>query len=434
MGMILMLFIVEVFSTMLQRIFCDSTLVKRKTNKYVELLVWGGYFAIFNIATYTFTNYVGAVWMNLLIFVLAFFVAVRILYTNSVRTLVAVTIFMYVSGMCAELLIYYGKEWLLESYEGDFTLLCTILSKLVWFLIIKLTSLVIKLNKKIELNIQDWLEVFIVPVGSIWVLLSIFITGTFENHFWGFIAVFMILMINIFTYYLYDKAKENMEKRIREELLEKQCAYYIRQNKESKEWWEELRKFQHNMKQHYIIENAYLEKKDYDALKRYCSENLVFLNKKGWVSNSGNIYIDSVVNYEAAVAEREGIELIANIEVPQDAEINAEDIGVCLGNLLDNAIEATKELLEDKIIRMWVKVDANNLLINIQNCYKNRICKKGDQYLSSKKNDGKHGLGLLIVRQIVEKYDGEIQIKDEHNIFDITILMYDFLKRNEKRA
>lgn len=431
MGMMLMLMIVEIFSVILQRIFCDSTLSKRQDNKYIDWLVWGGYFIVFNGVTYIFTSFRGNTdnaWLNLLIFVSAFFLTIRILYENSVRTLIVTTIFMYVSGMCAELLVYYGKECLAWSYDGEVILLCTVLSKIVWFLIVKLTSLIIKLNRKIELNIQDWLEVFIVPVGSIWILVSVFITGTLENYFWGFIVVFMVLLINVFTYYLYDKAKENMEKHIREEILKKQCDYYIRQNQESQEWWEELRKFRHNMKQHYILEHAYLEKKDYDALKRYCSENLDFLNKKTCVSNSGNVYIDSVVNYKADVAEKLGIEIISDIEVPQDMEMNAEDISICLGNLLDNAIEAVKELAEDKVIKIWISIDGSNMVISIKNRYKNKICKKDELYLTSKADNKMHGLGLLIVRQIVDKYAGEISIQDEENIFDVMILMYDFVK------
>lgn len=50
--------------------------------------------------------------------------------------------------------------------------------------------------------------------------------------------------------------------------------------------------------------------------------------------------------------------------------------------------------------------------------------------MTSKKNDREHGLGLLIVRQIVEKYDGKVIIQDEDNVFDVMILMYDFLVKN----
>lgn len=168
-----------------------------------------------------------------------------------------------------------------------------------------------------------------------------------------------------------------MEKQMREEILKNQCEYYIRQNRESKEWWEELRKLRHNMKQHYILENTYLEKEDYEALKRYCSENLKFLDKKDFISNSGNLYIDSVVNYKADMAEKAGIKVIANTEVPQDAEMNAEDISICLGNLLDNAIEAVKELTEDRVIRLWITTDGNNIAISIKNRYKNALHKSG---------------------------------------------------------
>ena len=352
---------------------------------------------------------------------------IRILYTDSVRTLMATTIFMYMSGMCAELLVYYGKEFLAWTDDAEVTLLCTVLSKIVWYLIIKFTSLIIKLNRKAELNLQDWLEVFIVPVCSIWILISVFITGTLENYFWGFIVVFMILLINVFTYYLYDKAKENMEKQMREEILKNQCEYYIRQNRESKEWWEELRKLRHNMKQHYILENTYLEKEDYEALKRYCSENLKFLDKKDFISNSGNLYIDSVVNYKADMAEKAGIKVTANTEVPQDAEMNAEDISICLGNLLDNAIEAVKELTEDRVIRLWITTDGNNIAISIKNRYKNTLHKSGGRYLTSKEDDRMHGIGLSIVRQIVDQYAGEMEIREEDNVFDVMILMYDFL-------
>ena len=398
--MMLVLAIVEIFSVILQRIFCDSTLKKKKIRRYTDYLVWGGYFAVFNGVTYVLT-YLGDgtsnIWLNILLFVCIFFVTIRILYTDSVRTLMATTIFMYMSGMCAELLVYYGKEFLAWTDDAEVTLLCTVLSKIVWYLIIKFTSLIIKLNRKAELNLQDWLEVFIVPVCSIWILISVFITGTLENYFWGFIVVFMILLINVFTYYLYDKAKENMEKQMREEILKNQCEYYIRQNRESKEWWEELRKLRHNMKQHYILENTYLEKEDYEALKRYCSENLA------------------------------GIKVIANTEVPQDAEMNAEDISICLGNLLDNAIEAVKELTEDRVIRLWITTDGNNIAISIKNRYKNALHKSGGRYLTSKEDDRMHGIGLSIVRQIVDQYAGEMEIREEDNVFDVMILMYDFL-------
>ncbi len=428
MGIVIMLFIVEIFSTILQRVFCESTLVRKRNNECLNISVWAGYFIIFNLVTYAVANYIGTAWLNLLVFVLIFFVTIRVLYSNPVRTLIAVTVFMYLSGMCAELFVYYGKELLPWEIDWNGDLLYTVLSKIVWLLIIKLASILVKMRRKMELGIQDWLEVFIVPVGSVWIMLAIFLKGTLENYVLGFIAVTMILLINIFTYYLYDKAKETMENRMRQELLAKQCAYYVRQNRESKEWWEELQQFRHNMKQHFILERAYLESRDYDALEKYCNENLDFLSMKRNTANSGNVYIDSIVNYKADAAQKEGVKFYADIRIPKDAELNAEDISICLGNLLDNAIEAVRNLKHDKVIHVNLYADNHNLFINIINNHNNTIQKERNRYLSSKKEGRGHGLGLLIVRQIVDKYGGEMTIQDEGGKFDVTIVAFDFFK------
>ena len=70
--MMLVLAIVEIFSVILQRIFCDSTLKKKKIRRYTDYLVWGGYFAVFNGVTYVLT-YLGDgtsnIWLNILLFV-----------------------------------------------------------------------------------------------------------------------------------------------------------------------------------------------------------------------------------------------------------------------------------------------------------------------------------------------------------------------------
>ena len=54
--MMLVLAIVEIFSVILQRIFCDSTLKKKKIRRYTDYLVWGGYFAVFNGVTVSYTH------------------------------------------------------------------------------------------------------------------------------------------------------------------------------------------------------------------------------------------------------------------------------------------------------------------------------------------------------------------------------------------
>lgn len=421
----IILFGLEIFTTLIQRIFCENILEKRMQTRWKELLAWLGYFALFNGLTYSLN---GAVWMNLLIFIVTFFVTIRFLYKNPVRTLLGVTIFLYMGGMCSELIVFFGKELLPWTFDEESQLLFIVLSKVVWFCIIKLASLCVKLRRKIELNIQDWMEVFLIPLGSIWILLALFMQEQDGRKVVSFNAVVMVLLINLFTYYLYDKAKENMEKRLRTESLEQQCNYYVRQHKESTEWWEELRQFRHDMKQHYLLEKAYLEAGNYDELSQYCNEILDFVDRKHTVANTGNIYMDSIINYKADVAAKHDIRLVADLKVPRDIEVNAEDLSICLGNLLDNAIEAVSRLEEQKEISLRIYVDGGNLFFLVKNPYEDKPKQKNGRYLTNKTDKKKHGFGLVIVRQIVDKYHGECNIRDNENQFEVEVLLYDFVK------
>lgn len=424
MGIILMLLIVEVFSTVVQRIFCENTLSRREEKKYIDIVVWSGYYIVFNFTTYFIVD---SVLLNMLIAFASFFLAIRIVYINKLRTLLATTIFIYLAGMGAEVFLYFVIILFSWPFNEDTQVVYAIVSRLICFCIIKVTSLLVKRKREVELNIQDWLEVFMVPFGSIWILLSLFSMGSFSAQFFSLMAVSMVLAINIFTYYLYDKSKEVIEKRFREEILKKQCDYYIRQNKESQEWWEELRSFRHDMKQHYLLEKTLLEAENYKELERYCNENLDFISRKGIISNTGNIYVDSIINYKVDVASRLGIDIIADVNVPRDAELDAEDLCICLGNLLDNAIEASEVLTGEKLIKVKISTDKRNLFFNIVNQYES-IKKENGRYLTRKKNSKNHGMGLMIAEKIANKYKGTLEIIDSNGEFSVTALLFQFIR------
>lgn len=427
--MILTLFMLEIFATVSQRIFCDNILDKRDGGWRQDLFAWGGYFVIFNNFTYANGAYMGIPWLNMPVFIISFFCAVRFRYKDPARTLIIVTVFMYLSGMCAELLTFYGKELLPWKYEGGADILWVVISKIIWFLLIKIAFQIVKIRRKTELCIQDWLEVFVVPAGSIWILFTLFFAGAQEDSAFDFLSVAIILLINFFTFYLYDKAKGSMEKRIREEILKQQRAYCVWQDTENKEWWEQINRFRHDMKQRYIIEKAFLQKRDYAALEKYCDDNLEFLCSKRNVSDTGNIYIDSIINYKAHMAERENIDFVAQINMPVDVELYAEDFCICLGNLLDNALEAVTELSDNRIIYVQLNADNRNLIMHVKNRFAGKRKKEGARDLTGKPEGKDHGMGLLIIRQIVKKYDGEMVIQDKDGMFDVTILLYDFLKK-----
>lgn len=374
MGLIVLLLAVEIFSTVIQRIFCENTLAKRIDSSLVEIAVWGGYYVSINITTYFLIH---NIWFNMAVSLAAFFVVVRIIYSDSLKSILVVTVFIYLTGMGTEILLLFLVRYLEWPLNEDTEMVYAIISRLICFCFVKTVSLLVKKKRNVELNFQDWMEVFIVPVGSIWVLLALMEAGPFSEQASSFVAVFILLLINVATYYLYDKSKETEEKKMREKILEKQCEYYIRQNKESQKWWEELRNFRHDIKQHYLLEKMLIDAGNYLELERYCNESLKLVTKGRLVSNTGNLYIDSIINYKVELAAQFGIEFEVKASAPRNGELNAEDLSICLGNLLDNAIEAVAGLQKEKVIKVKLKVDKGNLFINVTNPYITAKKRKG---------------------------------------------------------
>ena len=73
---------------------------------------------------------------------------------------------------------------------------------------------------------------------------------------------------------------------------------------------------------------------------------------------------------------------------------------------------------------VFVHYDKGLLFINIKNSYEGRLSKWEDSYLSTKRDTGRHGIGLQNVKRVINNYSGSINISDDNNIFDIKVVLY----------
>ena len=112
--------------------------------------------------------------------------------------------------------------------------------------------------------------------------------------------------------------------------------------------------------------------------------------------------------------------------IPRDLKVETEDICICLGNLLDNAIEASKKVkAEERSVCVEIRVDRRNLMMMVSNHYEEERKKSGNHYMTTKKEKHRHGFGLNIIRKIARRYDGEVIIDDGNHQFVVTVLLYE---------
>ena len=99
-----------------------------------------------------------------------------------------------------------------------------------------------------------------------------------------------------------------------------------------------------------------------------------------------------------------------------------KDICALIGNMLENAIEASDKVISNKYIGFSIIEKSNSLFIHCENTYEVMPIRKGDSFLTSKKGARWHGIGMKNIQSIVKKYNGTMDIFfDELFVVDISV-------------
>lgn len=100
------------------------------------------------------------------------------------------------------------------------------------------------------------------------------------------------------------------------------------------------------------------------------------------------------------------------------------DLCSLFGNALDNAIESVMKLTEEKrLIKLAVYQQNDFLLIQVKNYFDGALEYRNGQLVTSKNDKLNHGFGIKSIRQVAEKYEGELKITAEDNWFSLLVIM-----------
>ena len=304
MGIILML--VEIFTVAMQRNVCEKAFDRKAVGTVPQVTAWIAFYIISNVLTYFFEF---PAWLNMVIFLTAFFAVLSWLYEGSIKIKLVLVVFLYLIGMLSEVIacfigILCGIDILHMVQNTEVMLMYTILSKLVWFVEVKIALLFLKKNKNMVIKSTDWLEVFIVPVSSIFIVMAMFVPLT-DMYIWmKLIASVLILIINLFAFYNYNELQEKALYQAERQFLTQQVENYATQLQEMSKTWQQAREYRHDMKQKYLLIESYLNQNEYEKIRNLYQQNVEVLTEDEYISKTGNISFDTIVNYKAAVAKK----------------------------------------------------------------------------------------------------------------------------------
>lgn len=234
------------------------------------------------------------------------------------------------------------------------------------------------------------------------------------------IIVISFILINVFLYVLLYQIQKLQKSRYELRLLEEKMAFEKARHNDASAVWENVRKVQHDMKQHLTVMSGYLEQDESEACKTYIQSLLPQVDQMGKLIRSDNTILDYLINSKLCALKNTRV--IISGSIGDLSDIRDADLACLMGNILDNAIEAVEQVEEKRIELLFSKQNSNRIII-CKNTVKKSVLKNNKELRTTKKSGDSHGWGHQIVEKIVSDYHGMIDYFEEFGMFGVQIIL-----------
>lgn len=283
------------------------------------------------------------------------------------------TIWMLAEFLVGYMFVLCGIHYMVPQFWGSlFSKLFTL------FMIICLKKFFQNENVK-DLSNKYNITLLLIPIGSMFVVYNTFMLSVDINkkvHIKeSLTSLIIILLINIVIFKLYLVMSKEKELEKYNAVYEQQLELCTQHMREKENIMMDFRNARHDIKQHVIVLIEMLDNNQNESAIDYLRKliNIVPLNNLG-ISRTDNIVVDSLINAKYAIALKEKIKFNVDIHIPMQLPFYSADLSILLGNILDNAIEASLQVTEDnRYIKLFMKFEMNVLIITVVNAYNGKL-------------------------------------------------------------
>ena len=187
---------------------------------------------------------------------------------------------------------------------------------------------------------------------------------------------------------------------------------------------DEISRMRHDMRHHMRALMSYAQQGKYQELMKYLQEYAsVMTEEEKVVCYCRNMAVDAVIHFYAGELRQRGISFEYDMMLPQNIGITDTDLCKIYGNLLENAVDAVKELPPEShpYVKVLTKIKNKKLLIEISNPYSNEIQRKENGFYSTKHKG--FGIGTASVTEVVQRIGGYVAFSTEEGIFKVNIFL-----------
>ena len=211
-------------------------------------------------------------------------------------------------------------------------------------------------------------------------------------------------------------------------LIDRRIAAYQRQliethYQEVENMYRQMRGWRHDYRNHIQTMKVLASSGDLEGIRNYLDRLDTDLGTVDLAVKTGNAMADAILNSKISLAKSRDIPVQVDAHIPVKLKMSELDLCCIIGNLFDNAIEASLALPpEERLIRVYLDMKGTQLYLSFTNfTAQGKREKRNGRFLTTK-GEG-HGFGLVRVDAIVERLDGYLSRNSEDGAFTTEILI-----------
>ena len=140
--------------------------------------------------------------------------------------------------------------------------------------------------------------------------------------------------------------------------------------------------------------------------------------------NTNHPVVNAVLNQKYRSMQEKHIAVILKVGDLKEICLEEEEIVILLSNLLDNAIRESEKVLKNTgkaVIHLKLECEDHKLIFAVRNPVTEKVEIENDT-IKSKRGDH-HGIGLLNVKAVVDKYGGDMVLSCDENEFKAVVIL-----------
>lgn len=381
-------------------------------------------------------NFAGIQVLNLVSFIICNFILCLICYKTKVMQAIFSTLLLAAAMLITEITIMYVSSLLFGIAVLEYTTNELVLflqsgsSKLLYFLTVYLLAKLSTKEERNDLGSAKSFLLLLLPISSIAILLGIFkaaINYQFDKSIYVVLIVSTILLMyaNIAVFWVHESLiktqRENTELQLQAQKAELDTEYYtLLQNQ-----YENSNILIHDIKRHLLSIKDLADENDCDGIEHYIDNLYSEYEVKNIKKYSNHKLVNAIINRYVKVFADSGITFNCDIRNIDFSFIDDNDLTSLLDNLLENALEASRDSEEKKVELQITPTNVNYISLSLSNTCSVAPNIKNGKLITTKKKSAPHGYGIKSIKRIADKYDGNVSFdyENETQLFHICIVM-----------